>query len=1090
MSKQLILLSIIFGSLLISGPTFAQKGKLKKAYSLVEALDYQSAVDILLPMADNGDDVEVATLLGNIFRKQNSYSRAAVWYEKAVSLPGVEPSTYFYYGMVLLHINKCREAQQQFDYFLSLKPLDPRQFQLKESCTYRQQLLSKQQDQLDVEALNFNSVFSDIGPAFYRDGLVFGSVRAPQKSAPNQIVNPFYDLYYARMTDGHFKFDEPESFSSRINSRVHEAIVTFSPDGSMIYFTRNQGTDNEHSSARATGLEIVYAVSEDGNRWGELQLMPFNSPKYSIAHPALSDDGKRLFFSSDMPGGFGGKDIYLTEWKDEHWNTPVNLGPLVNTEGDEMFPFYHASGKLYFSSDGQVGLGGQDIFTTEPNIAGVWANIENVGGPINTEWDDYGIIVSKDDSYGYFTSNRPGGIGKDDIYGFQPIGLAQEEEPEEIVAEVPRADQNKVVIHIQVIDAATGERIENPEIHNCEVNLYRSVGTSSFQMNLYPGDCCEVAVMADGYEESKMEVCGDPDNRSRAIVLRRIGSAPATAPAPVVTKTEPVKEEQPNNPEPNTKTIPEAPSETPVSAAVKTETPPAVKPEPKVIPQPPKVVPVDPVLADEKPTSTELEKVTPPKPKVIPPTPKEVPVDLVLADEKPAFTELEKVIPPKPKVIPPTPKEIPVDPRIADEKPAFTELEKVVPPKPKVIPQVPREVPVDPVIADQKPVFTDLRKIVPPKPQPTKEKPAEVVAKNEPVKSAPAAPVKPQETPAETTLKAEEPMAEAQVTAKRADRPATVGETSISVSEEKIVSEPAKRPATPPEEKAITVSNEAGEEIEETVESVPSNGVIEETTEIVRQTTRARKVTKYLIGTVYDPLNSRPIPFATIHLLNSTCGVNVKIQSDQSGHYRLPLIADCCINVRVEKEGFQTYTALEALCTDKNGNVKGSTSILLKPDPKPQPKKINAETTMLLNRGAFEGFERSKNTKHGDNSLAFILNVYYETGRTSVKEESVADLKKLLKLLEENPTLIVEIGAHTDSRGSDTYNNDLSQRRAENVVKYLVSQGINTKRLIPKGYGESQLINDCTDEKECSEDEHQINRRTEFRVLGSLEQTE
>ncbi|MCB0376605.1 MAG: OmpA family protein, partial [Sinomicrobium sp.] len=248
--------------------------------------------------------------------------------------------------------------------------------------------------------------------------------------------------------------------------------------------------------------------------------------------------------------------------------------------------------------------------------------------------------------------------------------------------------------------------------------------------------------------------------------------------------------------------------------------------------------------------------------------------------------------------------------------------------------------------------------------------------------------------------------------------------------------------------------------------------------------------TKYLIGTVYDPLNSRPIPYATIHLLNSTCGVNLEVQSDASGHYRLPLVPDCCINIRVEKEGFQTYTALEALCTDKTGNIKGSTSILLKPDPKPKPQKLISETNILISRGAFDDFERSKNTSNGDASPAFILNVYYDSGRTSVKEESVEHLKKLLKLLEENPTLIVEIGAHTDSKGSTPYNNDLSQRRAENVVKYLVSQGIDAKRLRAKGYGESQLINDCDDDKDCSEEENQVNRRTEFRIIGSLEQPE
>lgn len=868
---------MILALLLGGSPAWAQKGKIKKAYNHLEALDYQSAVDILLPLADQGDNAEVATLLGTIFRKQNSFGKAAVWYEKAVALSDVEPSAYYYYGMMLLHLNKCHDAQEQFDYFFSLKPLDPRQFQLKDACAFRQSLLSGQkEDKIHVRVLEFNSVFSDIGPAFYRDGLVFGSVRTSPNDEGLGQVDPFYDLYYVAGDEDRFTFDQPQSFSNRLNTKVHEAIVTFSRDGSKIYFTRNQVVDTEHSSAKATGLEIVYANSEDGNRWGDLQLLPFNSPKYSIAHPSLSPDGDMLFFSSDMPGGYGGKDIWVTTMEGEYWSDPVNLGPLVNTDGDEMFPFYHPSGKLYFSSDSQVGLGGHDVFVTEPNKAGVWANVRNIGAPINTEFDDYGIIVSPDETYGYFTSNRPGGIGKDDIYGFRDGQLP------ELVTQEDRPNDTKVVVHIQLLDAATGTRLENPVVKNCEANLYRSVGTSSFQMNLLPGDCCEVEVSVDGYETQLIEVCGDPDNRTRAVTMIR-----QNAPAPT--------------------------------------------PEPSFDPEE--------VITKSVPPSVET-----------PPTP--------TAD-------------------------IPVEPAPIDE--------------------------------------------------------------------------------AITT-----PPAEAN--------------TATTLPEENTTAEPFDEAPFGEEDTVKTVSNQQG-----TTPTDPATpGVVEQTTEIVRQTTRARKTTKYLIGTVYDPLNSRPIPYATIHLLNSTCGVNLKIQSDESGHYRLPLISNCCINIRVEKEGFQTYTALEALCTDKSGNVKGSTSILLKPEPKEVKSEVKGQT----NRSSFYGFKRSQNTKTEDAGPSYVLNVYYETGRTSVMEASVPELMKLLELLNSNPDLVVEIGAHTDSQGKASFNQELSQRRAENVVKFLVSQGIYSKRLIAKGYGESQLINDCDDNTNCGEQEHQVNRRTEFRVLGNIADVE
>lgn len=1077
MSKQLIT-SLILGFLLTAAiPATAQKGKIKKAQSLMEALDYQAAVDILLPLSEKAEDPQIPAMLGHIFRKQNSYNKAAIWYAKAVAIEGVDPAVYYYYGMMLLHTDKCRDAQDQFDFFLSHKPLDPRQFQLRDACAYRQKLL-KDEEMLEVEPLLFNSVLSDIGPAFYKNGLVFGSVRSPRVSGPEEPADPFYDLYYVEMQNGHFDFSEPASFSDRINSRVHEAIVTFNTDATMIYFTRNQRGDNEHSSATAAKLEIVYAESEDGIRWSDLQLLPFHSPKYSIAHPSLSPDGAMLFFSSDMPGGFGGKDIYVSQKRGAFWDDPVNLGPLVNTEGDEMFPYYHPSGKLYFSSDGQVGLGGQDIFSTSPNKAGVWDNIENVGAPINTEFDDYGIIVSPEETYGYFTSNRPGGKGKDDIYGFQKpqaetkqeevLTRRTEEKEEKPVTPEPQPtiqqDVNKVVIHVQVIDASNGQRINNPEIRNCEVNLYRSVGTSSFQMNLYPGDCCEIAVSAPGFKPSKLEICGDPDNKSRAIVLQPYGEdqgmvskAPETTAPPSRAETSTVDTSQP--------AAEEKVAETPKPIDAK----PGEKIDETVV-EISEDVPVttESVLEEEAPKFKPIEKID--ETVVAIPMDVQVPLEPRIEEEAPKFKPIEKID--ETVVAMPMDVQVPLEPRIEEEAPKFKPIEKID----ETVVAMPMdvEVPSEPLIEAEAPKFQPrIKETVAEKteeentPPPVAQTTEEIVVK-----------AGKQEAPkAEDTPTQGEDLEEAVV---RADR--TVKE------KEQTATPAAKDPDTAPEKKSenvITVANEAPKETE------TSPGVVEETTEIVRQTTRARKTTKYLIGTVYDPLNSRPIPYATIHMLNSTCGVNIKITSDASGHYRLPLVPNCCINIRVEKEGFQTYTALEAICTDKNGSIKGSTSLLLQPEePKAKPKEVNSEAEMLVNRGVFKDFERSKNTKSGDKSLAFVLNVYYESGRTSVKEESVEDLMKLLKLLEENPTLIVEIGAHTDSRGSDDFNQDLSQRRAENVVKYLVSQGINEKRLIAKGYGESQLINDCNDSKECPESEHQINRRTEFKVIGGLDATE
>ena len=195
-----------------------------------------------------------------------------------------------------------------------------------------------------------------------------------------------------------------------------------------MYFTRNNYTDRKRGkdNTGTTNLKL-YRAKRTEKGWSEATELPFNSNDYSVAHPALSADGKQLIFASDMPGGEGASDLYMVSIEGDSFGEPKNLGDAVNTEGRETFPFVDTNGDLYFASDGHVGLGGLDVFVAEKNSEGIYDKGFNIGAPINSDKEDFSFVINSATGLGYFSSNREGGLGSDDIYAFeQTAGLIKE----------------------------------------------------------------------------------------------------------------------------------------------------------------------------------------------------------------------------------------------------------------------------------------------------------------------------------------------------------------------------------------------------------------------------------------------------------------------------------------------------------------------------------------------------------------------------------------------------------------------------------------------------------------------------------------
>ncbi|MFN2428864.1 MAG: OmpA family protein, partial [Cryomorphaceae bacterium] len=202
-------------------------------------------------------------------------------------------------------------------------------------------------------------------------------------------------------------WDIPENFSPELNGRFHDGPATFSEDGNTIIYTRS-AMRNERKRLVNENNEnqfYLYTSTKENDTWSEPKELPFNSKDFSVGHPTLSKDGKTLYFSSDMPGGYGGSDIYKSNYEDGNWSEPINLGKTVNTPGNEVFPYIAKDGTLYFSSEGHQNLGGLDVFFSQNN-AGIWGAPVNLAYPLNSSRDDFAFVLNENDTTGFVSSNR------------------------------------------------------------------------------------------------------------------------------------------------------------------------------------------------------------------------------------------------------------------------------------------------------------------------------------------------------------------------------------------------------------------------------------------------------------------------------------------------------------------------------------------------------------------------------------------------------------------------------------------------------------------------------------------------------------
>lgn len=432
--------------------------KSEKAIRAFNDMAFPSAIEIFEDLLREGTlNAQEKGLLAVTYYRLNEPVKAAYIFT-LIGEENLSGEFLYTYARVLQSLEKYRSAERIMKRYAYENPDDTRARQQINALEFVQAATSIKR--YEISLLEINSSNSDFGPFWSNGTLFFASDRALESVIKRRTARdhkPYLNVFKS-VKQGQ-TFSRPEPLFPKLKSIFHDGPLCFNADGTEIFLTRNtfhsvfkqKGNDNYNR------LMIVHFSRNEEGKWDSPTELPINDPESSTGHPFLTQEGTRLWFTSNREGGFGGSDIWYADRSSDGWHNPVNAGKQINTEGNEMFPFEDNNGILYFSSDGHLGMGGLDLFMAK-NIDGKYVT-RNMGHPINSGKDDFSIYVNDDGKTGFFASNRPGGQGDDDLYRFTIIKpVAFEEDPS--LQSLNNQDQ----LQFRIIDQKTENPIENVDV--------------------------------------------------------------------------------------------------------------------------------------------------------------------------------------------------------------------------------------------------------------------------------------------------------------------------------------------------------------------------------------------------------------------------------------------------------------------------------------------------------------------------------------------------------------------------------------------------------------------------------------------------
>ena len=491
--KNILFYTLIFMANLVFGQT--DNSTAEKNFN---SLWYKRAAKQFQAKVERGDDSQEALQkVGDAYYFNTDMKNAVKWYGQLFSkYEQVLEPTYIFryiqalkgvgnYGMAKVLTKTYKDQLEDTDYRLNTK----------DGMDDGLERLIRMEPQFYISNLSINTRLADFGTAYYDDQIVFASSR-DTVNLHTRIYKwneqPYLNLFLADTLGNGADLKNVVKFSKTINTKYHEAIAAFTQDRNTMYFTRNNYTNkNLERDGEGTNHLKLYTSFRVDDVWSTPEELPFNDENYSVGQPALSIDDKKLYFVSDMPGSIGATDIFVVDILDDNsYGNPKNLGPNINTSGREMFPFV-SEGKLYFSSDGHLGLGGLDVY--ESSTGEGYSLPINLGKPLNSQLDDFAYTVNETTQRGYFSSNRKGGKGDDDIYSFQRIKAPC---AQTVYGRALNADTNTPEANAKILLLSTTDEVMAETVSDYKGDYY-------FENKLPCEQGFKIIVSKEGYENSE-----------------------------------------------------------------------------------------------------------------------------------------------------------------------------------------------------------------------------------------------------------------------------------------------------------------------------------------------------------------------------------------------------------------------------------------------------------------------------------------------------------------------------------------------------------------------------------------------------------
>lgn len=424
MKKAVQLIALVSVLSVSTSSVYGQTG-LKKAEKEYDRWAYIDAQRLYEKVLKRGyESQELLEKVANTYYFNGRYAEAHPYYERLFATYGsanLDAAYYYRYAQTLQHVGDQQKADQYYREFSQQVGSESQIVQMrKNESELRDQIRANSGRYDGLTPLPINTVWSDYGSYVHNNQLYFTSARDTgniAKKVHTWTGDAFTSLYTIEM--GADDIRKVQRIKGEVRSNLNESSAVITQDGQTMYFTRNNQIRGKrgYDSDRNTHLKIYRAHLKNG-KWSDVEELPFNGDAFNTAHPALSADEKTLYFASDRPGGYGGSDLWKVSITEHGFGTPENLGPNINTEARETFPFVNSNNELYFSSDGRIGLGGLDVYATKIRPDGSVTEVQNVGEPINSQADDFAYYIDYQSKQGFVSSNREGGYGNDDIYSF------------------------------------------------------------------------------------------------------------------------------------------------------------------------------------------------------------------------------------------------------------------------------------------------------------------------------------------------------------------------------------------------------------------------------------------------------------------------------------------------------------------------------------------------------------------------------------------------------------------------------------------------------------------------------------------------